>query len=50
MEVRGQLASSLGRLNAAERTSSNRRKGGPIAGLDVLETRKISYPCRESNL
>jgi hypothetical protein len=29
MEVCGQLASSSGRLNAAERTSSNRKKGGP---------------------
>jgi hypothetical protein len=52
MEVCGQLASSPGRLNAAERISSNHWTEGrvvPIAGLDVLETR-ISYPCMEPNL
>ena len=44
MEVRGQLPGH------EHRYPLNRRVGGLIAGLDILEKGKISYFCWDSNL
>jgi hypothetical protein len=45
-------ASRSGRFTFGERAPGTHRIGGcvnPIAGLDAVDKRKISCPCRESN-